>query len=111
MKTLLLTLAATGSIGFALATPGSAEAAQVHFAVNLGVPVVAQYHAQPRGYYRPQRPAYRYVPPHRHSYGHRHEHRYARDHRWHHGPIHGGQVYGHVPTIKRIYINPRLRPR
>jgi len=111
VKTLLLAIAATGAIGLGMTTSARAEAAQVHITLNLGVPVVTLYRAQPLVYYHPYRPVYRFVPPHRHDYGHHHRYRYTDDVRWQHGPIHGGQVYGRVPAIKRIDINPRLQPR
>ena len=111
MKTLLLTIAATGAIGFALAKPENADAAQVLLSVNLGVPVVVQQYPLPVGYYRPYRPAYWYVVPHRHYYRHDYDHGYGGDHRWQHGPIRGGQVYGRAPAIQRIDINPRLQQR
>jgi hypothetical protein len=111
VKTLLLAIAATGALGFVLATPARAEAGQVHIAVNLGVPVVAQYHPRPVGYYHPYRPVYWYVPPHQHYSGHDHGRRYVRDYRWQNGPIHGGRVYAPAPAIRRIDINPRLQQR
>lgn len=111
MKTLLLAIAATGTIGFGLAKPASAEASQVRFSVNIGVPVVAHYYPRPVRYYHPYRPVYRYVPPHRHYYRHDHGRHTGHDQRWYHGPIHGGQVYGRAPAIKRIDINPRLQQR
>ena len=111
MKTLPLAIAAAGAIGLGMIISARAEAAQVHIAVNLGVPVVTPYRAQPRVYYHPYRPVYRFVPPRRYYYGHHHEHRYTHDVRWYYGPIHGGQVYGRTPAIKRIDINPRLRQR
>jgi hypothetical protein len=111
VKTLLLAIAATGAIGLGMTVSARAEAAQVHIAVNLGVPVVTPYRAQPRAYYHPYRPAYWFVPPHRYYYGHHHERLYINDVRWQHGPIHGGQVYGRTPVIKRIDINPRLQQR
>jgi hypothetical protein len=110
VKTLLWTIAA-GAVGLGMTLSARAEVAQMHIAVNLGVPVVTQYRAQPLVYYQPYWPVYRYVPSHRHDYGHHHEHRNTDDVHWQHGPIHGGQVYGRVPAIKRIDINPRLQQR
>jgi len=115
VKSLITTIAASGAIALVLAAPAKSEAAQVHVAVNLGVPVVT-HHVGYRswGGYQSHHRHYRhrhYYSGHRHGYGHRHRHYYANDHRWHQRPIHNGHVYGRPPAIKRIEVNPRLQRR
>jgi hypothetical protein len=104
VKALLLTYAAAGAIALTLAAPGTAEATQVHVAVNLGIPVVTQHRV---GY----RPWVHYRPHRGHHLGHRHGRHYAHDHGRNHRPIHHGRVYGGAPAIKRIDVNPRLQRR
>jgi len=122
VKTLLLTLAATGTIGFTLAAPLTADAAQVFINARVGTPVVLNHstHARhaPQAQHRPQaahRPAPQHHRPSHHA--HRHGHHYgggrhfAHDRRWHHGPTHGNFGAWRPATIDRVYVDPRLQRR
>ena len=113
MKTLLVTLAATATLGLALSTTANAEAGHVRVNVRLGVPAVVHH---PRVAHRPatlhhRHVYYRPVRYHRHHHRHGH-HRLGHFHRHRpHAPAFHYRGFEQPRVIEEINIDPRLQRR